>query len=385
MKDQNILIFLGRNYNSPIFFIEQKLSKYLTSYYKKVICYEYPSFSNLIDILQKKIPLIETKSEKLIIYHSFGILPLGRTFIIINLINHLINYLIIKIMLNKYLFNLIIITFTPEFSFVIFFQKYRSIIYHVIDDYKSMPWWNNCFQQIQLSFLEKYLINKVTKIIVVSNYLYHRYAMFNKSIKLFPTPSNTKIFLQYKYNPNKMPNDLSQISKPIIGFIGTIRDYNIDIDLLSKVIHRYKNLSFILLGILDNSSKKIKRILTENSNCFYLGCKPLNLLPSYLAFFDACIIPYRTNSYGQFAYPVKIMEYLAMSKPIITTALPSIKFLADKGLIYWAKDNNKFSNQILLAMKELKNSNLNKKRRLEAKKNDWSVRIKEYLEIINSK
>lgn len=95
-----------------------------------------------------------------------------------------------------------------------------------------------------------------------------------------------------------------------------------------------------------------------------------------------CIIPYVTNDYGQYAYPVKVMEYLSLGKPVVTTAVPSIKYLADKGLIYWSKNDNDFIRNLKSALKEKNQQNLIRKRIVEAKKNDWNIRIKEFVKLV---
>lgn len=381
ISSNNILVFLGTKYNTPISYIEQNLPRYLSNYYK-VFCFEYPRFLNLLNILRNKIPLVEYKSNNLIIYHSFGILPLGRTFVIINFINHFINYLLFRILFKKYFLKIRIITFTPEFLFISIFIKNIYTIYHAVDDYSFMPWWSNFFQRMQVNALEKYLLRKVNKIVVVSGTLYKKFAKLHNNVVLFPTPSETDIYLQYKDNPKNIPSDIRNVTKPIIGFIGTIRDYNLDIDLLRKLFRRFSIFSFVFLGVLDNKSKKTGRLIYNTSNCYYLGCKNISQLSSYLAYFDVCIIPYRLNSYGQSAYPVKIMEYLAMGKPVVTSALPSIQYLSDEKLIYWARSDNEFTKYLSKAIREKGDLKLVQKRKEKARENDWNNKIKEVIKLL---
>ncbi len=379
------MIFLGTKYNTSILFVEQGLAKYLSEYYQ-IICFEYPRFTTLFKLLSNRIPLLEKKSKNLIIYHSFGILPFGRVFLPINFLNHLINYMILQILLNKFISKIVlIITFTPEFSYISFISNYKLLIYHVTDNYKVMPWWDNFLSNIQLDLIEKSLIKKVDKVIVASSGLSKKYIKLSHDVILFSSPSNTKIYLQNSYKLKKIPKEISNISRPIVGFIGTIRDYNLDVNLISKAVRECPDFSFVFLGILDNKSRKISQILKDRSNCFYLGCKLLQEIPDYVSNFDVCIIPYITNEYGQYAYPVKIMEYLSLGKPVVTTKLPSIKYLAQQGLIYWSKNANVFIRNMKLALQEKNNKEIIQKRINEAKNNDWSIRIKDYLSILDER
>jgi hypothetical protein len=38
-----------------------------------------------------------------------------------------------------------------------------------------------------------------------------------------------------------------------------------------------------------------------------------------------CAIPNRVNEFTRFVYPVKLHEYLAVGKPVISTPIPSVK------------------------------------------------------------
>lgn len=377
------LIFLGGNYDKQILSTEQYLSIYLSKF-TPVICFEYPRFSSLLNVVFKKVSLIEFVSKNLIIYHSFGILPLGRKIFPINFFNHLLNCLLLKFLLKNYLDDTTIISFTPEYSLVNWLLKSKNVIYHILDNYTSLPWWSGIFEKVQFYMLERRMVKIADKIIVVSNTLYGKYKKLNQNSFLFPTPINLK-YLEYRKNKkNIILKDIVDLPKPIIGFIGTLNDWKINIHLLKEAVTKYPSYSFVFVGTINSRSKKLRKLLNSMPNCYYLGYKALNLLPFYMSNFNTCIIPYRNNSYGEYAYPIKIMEYLAFGKPAVTTALPSIKYLANKKLIYWAKNEEEFIKYIDSALHEGRNKKLVQERIDESKKNDWNIKIKEYLNIIES-
>ena len=47
--------------------------------------------------------------------------------------------------------------------------------------------------------------------------------------------------------------------------------------------------------------------------------------PAMVAALDVCLIPYRLNSYTEGLSPLKLYEYLAMGKPVVTTNLPYVQ------------------------------------------------------------
>jgi len=73
-----------------------------------------------------------------------------------------------------------------------------------------------------------------------------------------------------------------------------------------------------------------------------------------------------------------------MGKPVVTTALPALKYLRDKNLIYWARNDKEFIKFIQDALLEKKDPKVIKARIEEAKKNSWEKRIKEFISIIEN-
>ena len=163
-----------------------------------------------------------------------------------------------------------------------------------------------------------------------------------------------------------------------MGFIGsgTIKG-KIDLQLLNYLADKYPEINFVFIGLFDESIIDFRGY----PNLINLGYKPLQLLSSYIKHFDVGIIPYCLNRFGQSAYPVKIMEYLALGKPVVSTFLPSLDDLAQRRIIYTAESTEEFAKNIKIALKE-KDENLKKARIGEAKKNDWKVRIIQYLKFL---
>jgi glycosyltransferase involved in cell wall biosynthesis len=55
-----------------------------------------------------------------------------------------------------------------------------------------------------------------------------------------------------------------------------------------------------------------------------LGRRDLSALPSYLKGFDACLIPYVLTENKLLADPLKLYEYLAAGKPVVSKPLPGL-------------------------------------------------------------
>jgi len=376
------LIFLGTNFHSKILRIEQYLPRHLAKY-GEVYCFEYPKFTKIFEILFKRLPLIEKISSKITVFHSFGFLPFGRSLYLINNFNHIINFSLLKYLLRNNFYNVKIISFTPEIAYLLrHFTSNNNIFYYVIDNYTSLPFWSNSLQKKQFKLLEKKTLKSVKKVITASEGLYNKYKKLHKNVVYFPSPADLSIYNNYTKSANKiiLP-DIQNIPKPIIGFIGAFQDWRIDTDLIIKICKKFATASIVSIGTFETSNKKMK----ELKNFYFLGYKNHSVIPAYLASFNACIIPYRIDNYGKFAYPVKLIEYLYMAKPIVTTALPAIKELGNKNLIYISKDHHSFLKMLKQALIENIKPSVNKKRITYALNCSWENQIINFLNIINDK
>jgi glycosyltransferase involved in cell wall biosynthesis len=173
-------------------------------------------------------------------------------------------------------------------------------------------------------------------------------------------------------------------SHPIIGFSGSIYDWKVDINLIINLLKELPNCSFVFTGTVKIKNKLLNRKLFSFLNFHHLGILPINKLQQVMSQFDVCLIPYKINKWSQSAYPVKIMEYLALGKPVVVTNLSSIDYLAKNKIIYRASNELSFINLIKKALNEKFNKNTYKNRIDEAIKNDWKNRIIELINMIEN-
>ncbi|MBI3332934.1 MAG: YdcF family protein, partial [Candidatus Omnitrophica bacterium] len=126
--------------------------------------------------------------------------------------------------------------------------------------------------------------------------------------------------------------------------------------------------------------------LCQARNVFWLGARPHETIPSYMANFDVCLIPYRLNSYTRTVYPTKLHEYLMLGKPVVSTALPEvIQFNnGDTPLVHIGGDTDRFEACIIDALAE-RDPLLLRRRREAAQAHSWVVRIDEMSRIMEGR
>lgn len=112
-------------------------------------------------------------------------------------------------------------------------------------------------------------------------------------------------------------------NKPIIGYYGALASW-FDYDMIKYVAENRPEYSVVLLGIkYDDSFDKAE--LNKYSNIFFLGSKGYDVLPYYAKCFAVCTIPFLINDITQATSPLKLFEYMALEKPIVTTAMNECK------------------------------------------------------------
>lgn len=120
------------------------------------------------------------------------------------------------------------------------------------------------------------------------------------------------------------PDDIKNIKKPIIGYIGALTTIRLDIDILIHIAEQKPQWSVVLIGPKQEGFKKSR--LDELENVHFLGEKPFKTLPSYLKGMDVTLNPQILNEITDLNYPLKLDEYLAMGKAVIATRTSFMEF-----------------------------------------------------------
>lgn len=111
--------------------------------------------------------------------------------------------------------------------------------------------------------------------------------------------------------------------KPIIGYYGALASW-FDYEMVKFLAKERPNYNIVLLGIkYDDTFDKAN--LSEYSNIHFLGPKNYDILANYASHFDVCTIPFLINYITQATSPLKLFEYMALGKPIVTTAMKECK------------------------------------------------------------
>lgn len=225
---------------------------------------------------------------------------------------------------------------------------------------------------------ESELIRKSDLIFVQGDILENKCKRLNENVRIFPFGVKIETFENFQYSPNKVPNDIRNIKRPIIGYVGGIHRH-IDFGLIRFIAENHPEWSIVLIGPIQTSASEINNL----NNVFLLGKKGFSDLPNYINEFDTGIVPYNVSGYTETVFPTKLNEYHVMGKPVVSTDLPEIvKFNAeDDNLVLIAKTHKEFDDCILEVLNNKKDDLVNQ-RIASARRNSWTTRIEQMSNLI---
>ena len=130
---------------------------------------------------------------------------------------------------------------------------------------------------------------------------------------------------QVAKDPARVPEALQDLvleNKPIIGYFGAIANW-VDFDLLIYAAQQRPDYRFLLVGPHYGAHDlPQKERLSKMPNVFMPGTIPYQQLPYVAQFFTVATIPFLLNEITESTSPIKLFEYMAMGKPVVTTAMP---------------------------------------------------------------
>jgi glycosyltransferase involved in cell wall biosynthesis len=111
-----------------------------------------------------------------------------------------------------------------------------------------------------------------------------------------------------------------QTGRPVAGYYGALASW-FDVGLLAAVAQRRPDWSFVLIGHALADAPSL-RLLQRRPNVLVMEAQPYQKLPSYLARFTTATIPFVVNRITEATSPLKLFEYFAGGRPVISTPLP---------------------------------------------------------------
>jgi len=183
------------------------------------------------------------------------------------------------------------------------------VVYYCVDDFSEWPG----LDAELVREMEQRLIERADVFIATSSRLRERLAAFGKPTHLLTHGVDVAHFSRQASEEHLC---LRGIQKPRAGFFGLI-DARMDQELLGLVADRMPEMAFVLAGPVEAPV----RALSARKNVHFTGPIAYDQLPSLIAGLDVLLIPYVAGALGDSLSPLKLKEYLATGKPIVSTPI----------------------------------------------------------------
>ena len=149
-----------------------------------------------------------------------------------------------------------------------------------------------------------------------------------------------------------------------------------DYDLVKKMAKTDKY-SIVLFGIKYDES--FDKNLINEKNVYFMGSRDYKVLKNYAKYADVLTIPFVINNITLATSPVKIFEYMALHKPIVTTDMPECRKYKS---VLIGHNHEEFIKKIDEALKKEKDKKYIELLDKEARENDWSTKAKVIIDLI---
>jgi glycosyltransferase involved in cell wall biosynthesis len=214
-------------------------------------------------------------------------------------------------------------TLEQSYEYVRFLNP-EHLIFDILDDNLNFPSITEAKRK-RLTEMYIYIANRATVITAVSEYLIKQTKELTgrEDIHYLPNGVNVEMF---KTVPRDIPNDIKHIPHPRVTFVGAITSW-IDLPLIEGVARKLRDIHFVFVGPIDQGAidKQQLQKLFDLDNIHFLGGKPYSEVPKYLHASDVLLLPRTMDPYSLACDPLKLYEYLATGKPVVSTSHPSIK------------------------------------------------------------
>jgi glycosyltransferase involved in cell wall biosynthesis len=246
-------------------------------------------------------------------------------------------------------------------------------VYYVTDDHASLPG----VDAEAVRAMDETLTRKADLVFVASETLLAGKKAVNPNTFHSPHGVDTEHFGRACAGGERAPDDIAGLPRPIIGFFGLIESW-IDLELVAYLAERRPQWSFVMIGRVAVPEDAAPRL----PNLHFLGRRRYEDLPGYGRHFDAAIIPYKLTQQVIHANPLKLREYLAMGKPIVSVWTPETEKFAD--VIEVARGREQFLAKLDKVMGQPDSQEAVRCRMDRVASMSWEARVAEVLEVVEA-
>ncbi|HHX60631.1 MAG TPA: glycosyltransferase family 1 protein [Epulopiscium sp.] len=325
-------------------------------------------YISLTPIFKQKITKCESNNKFLNINDQY-VIPLASK---ISLVERL-NKLYIGRMLDKE-YDVIILTHPFQYGYIKKSLKYNpKVIYDCMD---NMPYFYEGKIKQNVIMKEKQMCKDVDYIITSSSYLKERI------IREYDIHTNKITVIKNAVDEAFITADTNKVElkHPNMMYVGTISKW-FDYETINDFAKSNQHYTIYLIGPVDKECSSI--VSNLNKNIKLVGTIPHKELKSYILSGDIMLIPFKVNELIKGVDPVKMYEYLALGKPVISSYWDELLVYKHSKLVCFYNNLDEFNECIKEEPNKIKRIEYYLKSNQEfINKNNWDKRVNRYHELV---
>lgn len=191
------------------------------------------------------------------------------------------------------------------------------LVYDCADEHAAFP---GLIKKETVAAMERELFGRANVSLTSAGELYRNKKDQAPGLLLAPNGADVSHFNQALQPELEVAPEIAALPRPVIGYVGAVSQW-LDQELLAAAARKHPEWSMVLIGPVDTDVS----ILRTLPNVHLLGKKSYETLPSFLKGLDLALIPFKINELTRGVNPVKLYEYLAAGKPVLSSDLPEVR------------------------------------------------------------
>ncbi len=258
------------------------------------------------------------------------------------------------------------------------------VVFDYADDYLAMlnteaKFSNNRVVELIEKAVLKKLLRRADIVFSVSKVLHDRVEEFVGEKDALVLPNGVDLDL-FSLTDSSLPGPQSiPEEKATVGFAGAF-EYFINFDMIFEAARRLPKVQFVLVGGGREYKRLVRLEKSKNlNNIHFEGLVNSEDVPDRISRMDICLNSFKRIGVSHAACSMKLFEYLALGKPVITSTLEEVKNI-DQGFLYYADTAEELVDQITGILRGYQEAveKASKAKSIIVKKYDWNIIADEF-------
>jgi len=206
---------------------------------------------------------------------------------------------------------------TPELIPLVENVPWALVVYELVDDHERSPGMTRRLASVYRAS-EARVLSRAGVVFAWSEPIRERLAGLHENVVLAPAAcAELETFAAIAAAPAP--------EQGVAMYVGSL-DFRFDAELVAEVSRRLADWTLVVAGPVSDGAD---RALVGLPNVKLLGRVAPAEVPPLLGSASVCLMPYRRGAFADTLFPIKLVEYLAAGRPVVSTGIRASRELAD--------------------------------------------------------